>query len=329
MLRAFARKTTRLVRRYTDVIPPPTPPQYSKSRKGVLIGLLGLTTAANIYLFLHLDKLQNEHPKDTFKIATLNVHYWQDNNAQNNAQKLAKIVNNLDVDVLALQEVEINANELVEFSKLVNMPNVAFGAGDLSNFGQAVLSKHDITHQENVLVEIPGVGPRGMLRTNIAHPFAIVHGLQFFNTHLDHILEPSRIAQLEEFQRKIIEPNRKENALEIVVGDFNSLTEQDYSPKYLQEMTHFRSMSNWESPQYAVTTWMREKGYLDAYRLKNKDLDLLCATSRVGTRIDYIWMRGVLLNGWELESVEKIRAQPATDHDGLVATFKKTPTPPQ
>src|SRR3989338_6467070 len=140
MLKPTTQRTALLTRRYTSTIPS----NYTISRKSYLIGLLGLATAANIYLFLQLDK----HDKDTFKIATLNVNLWKDTKDSNSTEQISKIINELDLDVLALQLIELDTKVLNKFSTSVRMPNIAVGPGDLANFGNAVLSKHAILKQD-------------------------------------------------------------------------------------------------------------------------------------------------------------------------------------
>jgi endonuclease/exonuclease/phosphatase family metal-dependent hydrolase len=318
MLRSTLSRTLRFARTYTTV----PPSNHSNGRKAALVGLLGLTTAANVYFFIKFDRESKQQTSDTFRLATLNVHFWLDNQNTNNAHRLAAIVKEQDVDVLALQEAQITDNDVVKFSKMVNLPFVAFGPGDLDNFGNAILSKHPITFHENLrTTRTDNAGQRGMLRTVIAHAFARDNKLQLYNTHLDHILEPSRVTQLSEIDEKLFKKDEK--SVQLVVGDFNALTESDYSPEYLARITQVRAASNWELPKFEVTNWMKEKGFKDCFRIFNQDMDENVGTSRLGTRIDYIFLRGELKNGWELTKCKKFSAQPATDHHGLVIEFKK------
>ena len=74
--------------------------------------------------------------------------------------------------------------------------------------------------------------------------------------HLDHRLEPHRLKELEVIKRTIdslAADNSQNNTPHVWVGDFNSLTQEDYTSEELNKITRVRKMNCWEKPQVDVT----------------------------------------------------------------------------
>jgi endonuclease/exonuclease/phosphatase family metal-dependent hydrolase len=109
------------------------------------------------------------------------------------------------------------------------MMHYIFADGDFH--GNAFVSRHPISLTNNTLVEIGNHDKRNMLQVRLDHPFTTDNQLDFFVTHLDHAVESVRVQQLEYFQSKMW---TSAGNVQIVMGDFNSLTMSDYSPNYLR-----------------------------------------------------------------------------------------------
>jgi endonuclease/exonuclease/phosphatase family metal-dependent hydrolase len=164
---------------------------------------------------------------ESFKVATLNVHEWLDSNGLENTERLADVINPLHLDLLALEEV-LHTDSLTMLAKLLGMPFIAFADGDLH--GNAFLSRHKFLKTKSKLVSIDTHDKRSMLQVNLDHPFALENRIDFYVTHLDHAVETVRIQQLDEFKTMWTTNGN----IQVVLGDFNSLTLSDYTPNYLK-----------------------------------------------------------------------------------------------
>jgi exonuclease III len=106
----------------------------------------------------------------------------------------------------------------------------------------------------------------------------------FAVTHLDHLDEDNRLKQIKEF-------NPYQLNIDILMGDINALTRDDYSQFYYRDIVAGkRQQSGWEKPRFDLTKLIRDKwNYQDAFKLINPQLkDEQVATCDYGTRIDYI-----------------------------------------
>jgi len=116
------------------------------------------------------------------------------------------------------------------------------------------------------------------------------------------------------------------------LGDFNALSEMDYSSSYLQKITEVRRNENWELPKFLVTNRLRER-YIDCFQKLNQNtqipkIDQQISTCRFNTRIDYIWISANLAKciDWEKSSC-KILDHKLSDHNAIFATlYFKQPT---
>ena len=83
-------------------------------------------------------------------------------------------------------------------------------------------------------------------------------GAPFYLTclHLDHRYEPHRLKEIDVIKRTIdlsISNDEKNKSSHIWVGDFNSLTKEDYTCEEWNEITTVRSRNCWERPQVDAT----------------------------------------------------------------------------
>lgn len=255
-----------------------------------------------------------------FRIATINIHsFIHPKNLKSNAKELALILAPYNLDVLTAQEV-INNNDWVLLCKELSLTYTTFGASHGSRYGNAVGSRHPILSYSNqkIVTRSKG-GDRAMLRFHLGgeHPF--VTNRNFAVTHLDHLDEDERMRQIYGFSPLLYNIN-------ILVGDMNALTKDDYSDEYFYEkVIQPRERARWETPKFELTeqlvdTWR----YEDALKRMNPALkDENIATCSYGTRIDYIYLRSLPNDDWILAECFIVDTQNATDHYAVLATFKQ------
>ncbi|CAF4838429.1 unnamed protein product [Rotaria socialis] len=85
-----------------------------------------------------------------------------------------------------------------------------------------------------------------------------------------------------------------QNNIDILMGDMNSLTRDDYSNDYYQiNILELREKSEWPKPYFDLTNLVLDQwSYIDAFRQINPDLnDEKVATCQFTIRIDYIYVR--------------------------------------
>ncbi|CAF1458977.1 unnamed protein product [Rotaria sordida] len=259
----------------------------------------------------------------TFRIATINVHGfinpWTD---QSNAQPLASILAPLELDLIAVEEAT-NDNNWRIFQDHLSLPYSTFGPSYGSTRGNAILSRHPIAYSTNVISDhrCRG-GTRAMLHFSLDgnHPF--VQNRTFAITHLDHINEDDRIVQMTSFA-----PHR--NNINILMGDMNAVTREDYSDDYYQQIVFDkRKQAGWELPQFDLIRLITTSfAFQDAFRQANPKLkDEQTATCPYGTRIDYIFFRPLISDEWILKDCSLVDTKQATDHQAVMAIFEHQQT---
>lgn len=263
------------------------------------------------------------------RLASLNVHFFSDLNNQSNVHRLAQLLKPMSLDALALQETlhidQPSSERHSHFkllSELLQLPHRAFCHTTLG-FGNAFLSRFPVTNHANYYAEVVGAkNKRGMLAVQIDHEFFKDNNTTLYITHLDQISEEIRSKQLEQFEQHL----RKSTDFQLVMGDFNALTFEDYSKDYFN--THIRDVrqrNSWEGPFNLVSQKMKDNGYIDCWREMNPEaIDDQVVTCVYKTRIDYIWRRGPLQKGWIIDECRIFPTNEATDHNGVLLTFTKT-----
>ena len=255
-----------------------------------------------------------------FRICTINVHsFHHPSIVRSNAQELASILAPLNLDVLATVEVT-NSDDWKLMCDHLSLSHTAFGASHGLRYGNAIASRHPIVEHTNTKVTAVGEGGnRAMLRCRLGgeHPF--VRGRTFAVTHLDHLDEDERLTQIGEMS-----PHRHD--VNVLVGDMNALTRDDYSDQYFQNtVAGKREKTGWERPRFELTEQLvRTWGYQDAFRQINPTLkDANVATCPYGTRIDYIFLRALENDDFKLTECFIVDTHSATDHQAVVATFEQ------
>ncbi|CAF2745258.1 unnamed protein product [Rotaria sp. Silwood2] len=176
-----------------------------------------------------------------------------------NFHGLAQLLTPLSLDVLALQEaLHITESSDTTFnthsdlnllSKLLQLRYVTFGAAARDAFGNALLSQYQ------------------MLAIQCEDQFSKGNDATIYVIHLDHMKEQFRLTQINEFEKHV----QDSDGFQLVVGDFNSLTFDDYSDEYFDtNIRKIRDQNSWETPYNLVINEMKENVYRDCWREMNK-----------------------------------------------------------
>ena len=186
--------------------------------------------------------------------------------------------------------------------------------------GNGIASRYPILSHSNQQNSFSGEGGRRCLlhcTLDGDHPF--IKDRIFAVTHLDHLDENDRLKQIKEF-------NPLENNINILMGDMNSLTRDDYSDNYYQKhIVELRDKTKWEKPCFDLTQLITNQwSFQDAFKQINPQLkDKQVATCRFGTRIDYIYFRSQDNDQWILKVCFNVDMQNATDHKAVIAIFQQ------
>ncbi|CAF3425434.1 unnamed protein product [Rotaria sp. Silwood2] len=255
----------------------------------------------------------------TFRLATINVHLFNSpKNGKNNINDLISILEPLNLDLIAVQEIN-NNDKWKTFCQHLSLPNFIYGQGDDHHLGNGVASRYPIEFYSNRQAYFPcSGGTRGLLqcRLNGDHPF--IKDRIFSVTHLDYINEDNRLQQIKEF-------NPHGQNIDILMGDMNALTRDDYSDNYYREqVVGIRENFQWEKPRFDLTKLITgEWNYQDVFKLNNPQVkDEQIATCRYGTRIDYIYVHPRDNDQWFLNECSIIDTKGETDHNAVFAEFK-------
>jgi endonuclease/exonuclease/phosphatase family metal-dependent hydrolase len=254
----------------------------------------------------------------TFRLATINVHGFESSSTyKSNVDDLVSILKPLNLDLLAVEEVH-NGENWSNFCQSLSLKHFIFEASYGRHHGNGFASRHLIESYSKQAASFSCAGGRRSIiqcRLGGDHPF--VKDRLFAVTHLDHLNEDDRLNQIKEF-------NPHKNNIDILIGDMNALTRDDYSDTYVREIVlEKRAKSGWEKPRFDLTEFItHEWDYQDALRLANPQLkDEQIATCPYGTRIDYIYVHPRVTDQWILSQCSIINTQPATDHNAVLAVF--------
>ncbi|CAF0890535.1 unnamed protein product [Adineta steineri] len=249
----------------------------------------------------------------TFRIATINVHSFRKPLIVSpNTLELVSILEPLNLDVIAVQEMQ-NNDRWKEFYQHLSLSFTAYGPLN-GTFCNGIASRYPIRCYDVKKTTFLGKGGyRSMLRCCLNG----IDNVTFAVTHLDYIDEDDRIKQMKEF-------NPYQQNIDIIMGDMNALTREDYSDDYYRDIiVDKREKSCWESPRFDLTRLITDDwNYQDAFKKLNPTLNSeQIITCRYGTRIDYIYTHPRLNDHWHLTKCSIIDTKGATDHNAVFAEF--------
>ncbi|CAF3234840.1 unnamed protein product [Rotaria sp. Silwood2] len=255
----------------------------------------------------------------TFFLATVNVHSFRTRNFDSNISDLVLILEPLKLDLIAVQEIQ-NDDKWQKFCKRLSLPYFIYGSCNEDPFGNGIASRYPIISYSNKASSLScSGGTRSLLQCRLDGGHRFLTDRIFAVTHLDHLNEDDRLNQIKEF-------NPYQQNIDIIMGDMNSLTRDDYSDNYYQDkIVEIRKKSIWEEPRFDLTNLIRhEWNYDDAFRLINPTLkNEEVSTYYYGTRIDYIYLRPRKNDPWILTKCSIIDTKGATDHNAVFAEFKQ------
>ena len=179
-------------------------------------------------------------PPTTFRIATYNIHKCRGIDRRVLPERIAKVIRDLKVDVVALQEVlrEENRDQFRILTELTGFHFSSFGENRKHRgaaYGNALLSRFAVEGWKNYDISARGREPRGLLRADLRLPGGKL--LHVLNIHMGTgLLERRR--QARKLLDKEVLLSGEFSAPRILLGDFNEWT-RGLATKMLS--AHFRS----------------------------------------------------------------------------------------
>lgn len=184
---------------------------------------------------------------DQLKVATFNIHGGRDDADNYDLDRIADAIEDLDVDAIALQEVDNNFDERSDFNDQAKEladkldMNYTFGANepkdvggeqglDEEGYGLAILSNLDIKDAENTHLpyEVNGKSSskqnldpeqRGLLRASVKWQGEVI---DLYSTHWEHKWDGLREKQADEAAAAI---GKRDNPA-LLMGDLNAEPEE-------------------------------------------------------------------------------------------------------
>jgi endonuclease/exonuclease/phosphatase family metal-dependent hydrolase len=246
-------------------------------------------------------------PRDarSLRVMTYNIHIGKGMDGKADLPRIANVIKSADVDVVALQEVDLktrrsgsDVDQLKELSRLTGMHGVFAKARDFDGgeYGQAVLSRAPIADVK--VHKLPGdaAGPQEQIEERIAVVATIpqekpLPDLLFVGTHLHHIGESHRLKQSAEINRILAEHVGKREPAAILLGDLNATPDSE---------TMKRMRETWQD----VTA----------------DAGMTFPADKPDRKIDYVMLPKD--HGWEVVSAKVMDEPVASDHRPVVVELR-------
>jgi endonuclease/exonuclease/phosphatase family metal-dependent hydrolase len=170
-------------------------------------------------------------PPVKVSVLTYNIYHGEDANGGSNLDAVAGIINSLEPDLVALQEVDNKTGRAkgldltAELSQRTGMKGI-FGKAmdyDGGGYGEAVLSRHPVIEtKNNLLPHTDKAEPRAALEVHIELPSGVK--MAFVGTHLDHQRDQNnRMMQA----KRIMELYENSDLPIILAGDLNATPGSD------------------------------------------------------------------------------------------------------
>ncbi len=170
-------------------------------------------------------------PPVTVSVLTYNIYHGEDANGKSNLDAVARVINSLEPDLVALQEVDNKTTRAkgldltAELSRRTGMQGIFGKAMDYAGggYGEAVLCRHPVLQtRTNALPHLPDAEPRAALKVLVQLPSG--EKVIFVGTHLDHLRDQSsRMMQA----GRINELYADCNLPVILAGDLNAVPGSD------------------------------------------------------------------------------------------------------
>jgi endonuclease/exonuclease/phosphatase family metal-dependent hydrolase len=232
------------------------------------------------------------------RVLSYNIHHGEGVDGKLDLERIAGIIRGAEADLVALQEVDRGTrrtggvDQSAELAKLTGL-HVAFG-GNISfeggDYGNAVLSRYPIKHQQNH--PLPSFGPgekRGVLEVEIE---LASQPLRFFATHLDHRRDDRERVASAEVINQLVAASPQARAL--LAGDLNDV------------------------PQSATLTLLKK-----AWTLPHDQPLATVPVSAPRRQIDYVLLRPQ--TAWKVQEARVLDEPQASDHRPLLITLEASP----
>lgn len=191
---------------------------------------------------------------------TFNVHNFLNSDMKSSEIQIKDLINKYDI--VCLQEV---------YNKKI-LHKITQGYNYSYNKGTLIITKFQIQEVSKNKKE-----PFTALFIDIPYDKRIL----VINVHLNYENEDIRMEELSGILENISYTNEFPS---ILLGDFNSLTRNDYSEKEWAEIYKIRKNGKWELPVHILTDMINDEWNDTGKNNKKK-------TSRYDTRIDYIYIK--------------------------------------
>lgn len=264
------------------------------------------------------------------RIATYNVHGWDDPFNNSNLDGMCKVINTIDADVIILQEVVLNPQIIKTLSERLNCTISTrnfcktMSYGWHGEFGNLVISKLPI----HALTAHTYSTPKGReTRCFIKAELVLAHQkkLSIYGTHLEvrdtSDNESTRVSEVKELL-KYAHADKNENI--IITGDFNAVRKEDYdytvNGKSVWDMlVEENKKRGFPTPTNALDT-LKEHGFVDSFT--KAQLPKPRFTVWPGTAVDFIFVSptwNLPLNG------SYVYYDAASDHLPVILDIKLAP----
>jgi len=251
----------------------------------------------------------------TLKIATYNVHNWNDAAGKDNMDRVVSLVSELQPDILCLQECAPFRKEKFR---------VQTGYRHSQHWAAcSILTSQKFKGEEFINEEGKSYRPR---LSGTTAQICLSDQLSFHisSMHLDYRLESTRLMEIDKIH-KSLKTRLEKDAAQVWVGDFNAITRSDYSEEEWADVVRVRREGQWEAPVSKLTDLITNKlGFTDNWSRQGRPPPT--TTCRFNTHIDYIYTN---TNFDDLMTCTNIIHHPSTasDHKLVMATFEsKTST---
>lgn len=284
------------------------------------------------------NKQQNHSSASPLRVGTFNVHSFSDGNCEDTYEEICELLCDANLDIIGLQEAKGNRLPCLLSRLGKDTYTLAARYG-----GTAILTRLPV-------VEGSGekLGKGRYCSCEVVLPCYRGENRQTLSVmvvHLDHKEEKKRLSEI----KSIVQAFRTKGAplCDLWLGDFNALTQSDYSRQHWREITQVRSRNNWELPVSDLTSaivvpakrkqvkrkqaeW-KGLGLTDAFKaLPEANRSGPLSTCRFGTRIDYVYYQDLRLRetGWRIAAIVHHDSKKCSDHNLVIATFENTNTAP-
>jgi endonuclease/exonuclease/phosphatase family metal-dependent hydrolase len=243
----------------------------------------------------------SETPR-TLRVMSYNIHIARGLDDKIDLPRIAGIIKAANVDVVAVQEVDVNTrrsgievDEAAELARLTGMQSV-FGKAidhDGGSYGQAILSRRPIQRMDvHKLPAVAGEEQRIALVARIDQPKPLPD-LVFVGTHLHHKKDGDelRLAQATELNQIMKDDLPKREPAVILLGDFNAEPDSEVMKRLGEKWDDATAGSGMTIPAENPTR-----------------------------KIDYVLLpKG---HGWEVVSAKVLDEPVASDHRPVVVELK-------